>query len=306
MKIKRLRFQQASASHFNRENVPASAAAVYIAALFRLNFRHLGLFSAASKLSLMMGFPSGRLLPARGEFPYPGKDSSGTSWQNGMKTGEVALFYFDAQTLEPRKADGAPPDTPITEYCLVYGSLSRACQIAAGAVVLHSQILCAIYAKSGKWLETRTREGVRRRNEGVGLILLLFRGALLPALATLILIFGSQRLANRLGTESIRWGELTPQEKVGVIWLGASAAIIAWYIAASVRNRILIWQARPALAPIGSPLREKLYKALAKNKGRNLLVPTEITLQEAVIEWPDHHKYELWSRALRDEGFEPA
>jgi hypothetical protein len=55
-----------------------------------------------------------RLLPASGAFPKPGQDISGTLWQQYMRSGEIALFTFDAKTGQPLTAKCEVPETPIS------------------------------------------------------------------------------------------------------------------------------------------------------------------------------------------------
>src|SRR5215471_9825570 len=201
-----------------------------------------------------------RLLPLRGSIPTPGSDISGASWQELMDRNEVALFCFDAESGRPLKVNGDVPESTVSEYCLAYRDRLYAKQVARGAVILHPHVACALFNSSGEWLETVTRQGVRRRNEGLGLAFLILQCPLLAILGLAAIVAVSELYAAAKHTRPPDWASLSP-----VDWAGL--AVIGLFLGAGVRLLVhglhlaaIYLHGRPARQPFGSPGREGFYR----------------------------------------------
>jgi len=239
-----------------------------------------------------------RILPVSGAIPKPGQDISGTIWQQHMRSGEIALFCFDAGSGELLTSKGELPHIPVREHCMVFGSLYTARLSARGQVMTKPLMLCALYNKRGRWLATISREGETRRNPGLGLAWLIFQLPLMALYGTLVILASCAILGR-----PIRWQETSPQEINGLIAFGLLLGSAGRLLFEFGRRRLVLWHAQPALAAIGTQEREKLYRRLEKNGGSALLVPLDITLKRADIEWPSPGKYAEWAAVLQARGF---
>jgi hypothetical protein len=246
-----------------------------------------------------------RVLPASGAIPKPGQDISETApWQQHMRRGEIALFCFDAKSGQLLTAKGERPQLPLQEHCMIFGSLYAARHTARAQVTSKPLMLCALYGKRGRWLATMSREGEVRRNPGLGLAWLLLQFPLLALFGTPVLLAVSDLFARYLKTDPIRWRQMSPQELYGMITGGMLLGIAGRLLFDHGRRRLIAWHAQPALAAIGSPGREKLYRRMAKTAAPGLLVPLNITLVPTEIEWPSPETYNEWTLVLRNKGFQ--
>ena len=189
-----------------------------------------------------------RLLPLRGSIPTPGNDISGTPWQELMHPKEVALFCLDAKSGQPLKLNGEVPET-ISAYCMAYRDRLHAKQDARSTVLLHPQMECALYNSKGKWLETILPHGVRRRNEGLGLVLLLLQLSLLPVLGLAAIVTGSELYA---AAEHIRppdWASLSPANWGSLAEMGMFLGTCAWLLVRKLHLAAIHIHGTPARQP---------------------------------------------------------
>ena len=249
-------------------------------------------------------FAEARLLPAAGAFPQPGQDIRGTAWQQLMRSGEIALFCFDAISAQPVTVKGEAPTTPISEYCTAFRSLYMARLVARGHVRTNPRMICALYDKTGRWLATVSREGQRRRNPGLGLAWLLLQLPLLSFLGTVLILAASVLSTRWFGTDPLRWEDMNPQELKGLFFAGFLVAATVRVGFELLRRRMVLRYILPALQPVDSPEREKFYQRLAKTNNSSLLVPLDITFTPTTIDWPSPEKYAAWTEVLRREEFE--
>jgi len=245
-----------------------------------------------------------RLLPASGAFPKPGQDISGTLWQQYMRSGEIALFTFDAKTSQPLTAKCEVPETPISEYCSAFRSMYWARMVAKGRVRIHPHVITVLYDKRGRWLATMSREGEDRRNPGLGLAWLLFQLPLWAFFGTLVIFAASVLSAHWFGTEPLLWDRTSPEELNGLIFAGVLLAGAGRLLFELGRRRLVLRLTRPARQPVGSPERDKFYKRLERTNKPNLLMPLDITFTPTSIDWPEPEKYAAWTELLRREGFQ--
>jgi hypothetical protein len=249
-------------------------------------------------------FTDSRLLPAAGAFPTPGKDVSGTPWQEHMRSGEIALFYFDARTGQSLTAKGSVPQTPIQEYCVAYRSLYMARLVARSRVLRNPGMTTVLYDKRGKWLATISRAGESRRNPGLGFARVLIQFPLMALYGTLT-ILAISAISERYFHFALFYPEhLSAQEWNGLITAGLLLAIPVWMFFQRARLKAVIHLTRSSRQPVGSPGRENFYKQLARNNKSSLLIPIDITFETTAIEWPSQEKHDRWAEVLRREGFE--
>jgi hypothetical protein len=245
-----------------------------------------------------------RVLPVSGAIPTPGKDVPGASWQREMRLGEIALLNFDAksgQLLGPR---AKAPQLPVQEVCMVFGSRYAARASARGQIAAHPQMLTALYDRRGRWLSTRSREGETRRNPGLGLAWILLQFPLLAIYGTLAIVALSHLTASYLDAEPIRLGELSQQQLSSLLAGGLILGGFGRLLFEFVRIRLVIWHGKPALAPIGSLEREKLYRRIAMQGGSGRLLPSGVSLEAATVAWPVSEKHPEWSAVLQSRGFQ--
>jgi hypothetical protein len=197
-------------------------------------------------------FTDSRLLPASGGFPTPGQDISGTPWQQHMRPGEIALFYFDARTGQPLTALGQVPRNQIDEYCSAYRSLYMARLVAKSKIMKNPSMITVLYDKRGRWLGTMSREGEDRRNIGLGLAWLLFQMPLCALFGTLAILALSEISARTFSSERMHWQSMSSQEWTGLIvagmLLGGAVRLVFEY----VRGRWVLYLTRAAREPVGS------------------------------------------------------
>jgi hypothetical protein len=245
-----------------------------------------------------------RVLPASGEVPTPGKDITGTTWQRHMRMGEIALFSFDARSGQLLGPKGAVPQLPMQEVCLVFGSRYAARFSAKAHMISKPGSLSVLYDRRGRWLSTFSREGETRRNAGLGLAWLLFQFPLMAAYGTLAILAVWAVGAHWFRTEPIRLAEMSSESLSGLLVGGLFLGTLGRLLFEWLRMRLLIWHGKPALAPMGSPQREKLYQRMAKNAQPGVLVPLDVTLVPMEIEWPSPENRDLWITALENHGFQ--
>jgi hypothetical protein len=245
-----------------------------------------------------------RVLPVSGAVPTPGKDISGTTWQQHLRMGEIALFLFDARSVRLLGPKGDVPQLPMQEVCMVFGSRYTARFSAKAHVISKPGSLSVLYDRRGRWLGTFSREGETRRNAGLGLAWLLFQFPLMAAYGTLAILALWAVRAYWFGTEPIRFAQMSSQEFGGLLTGGFFLGTLGRLLFEWLRKRLLIWHAKPALAPMGSPQREKLYQRMAKNTQSGILVPLDVTLVPTEIEWPSPQKGDLWMAVLGKHGFQ--
>jgi hypothetical protein len=245
-----------------------------------------------------------RVLPVAGAVPTPGNDISGTAWQQHMRIGEIALFSFGARSGQLLKPKGDVPQLPMHEVCMVFGSRYAARFSAKAHMISKPGSLSVLYDRHGRWLSTFSREGETRRNPGLGLAWLLFQFPLMAAYGTLAILAVWAVRAYWFKTEPIRLAEISSQDLGGLLVGGLFLGTLGRLVFEWMRHRLLIWHGKPALAPMGSPQREKLYQRMAKNPQPGILVPLDVTLVPMEIEWPSPENRDLWSTALRNHGFQ--
>ena len=249
-------------------------------------------------------FTDSRLLPASGGFPTPGQDIIGTTWQQYMRPGEIALFCFDARTSQPLTALGKAPRNQVDEYCTAYRSLYMARLVAKAKLMKNPGMIMVLYDKRGRWLGTRSREGEDRRNVGLGLAWILFQMPLWAFLGTIAILALSELSARAFGSERIHWQSMSSQEWSGLIVVGMLLGGATRLVFEYVRGRLVLYLTRSARQPVGSPGREAFYQRLARTNNSSLLLPLDITFEPTRIEWLSVEKYQGWADALRREGFE--
>jgi hypothetical protein len=237
--------------------------------------------------------------------PAAGQDFAQTSaneWIDLTREGEVVLFFTDRQTNRLLTADGKPGDESTIRYCVAAKNRFYAELLARLRVAKHRQTQCSLYNSRGRWIETYSETGVRRRRPFVMLLAKLSKYASLTlGFCTAILIF-SAISPNAFGGERIRWTQLSTTMKFGLLVAGTLCAVVS-VAAANAFRRMLLWLAtRPAKAPWGSSRREYFYRQLAAQSPA-FLVPAEISLQPSDIAWPSLEKYQSWSNALVRNGF---
>jgi hypothetical protein len=245
-----------------------------------------------------------RVLPVSGAIPTPGKDIPGASWQQEMRFGEIALFNFDVNSGQLLGPKARVPQLPVQEVCMVFGSRYAARASARGQIAAHPQMLTVLYDRRGRCLSTRSREGETRRNPGLGLAWILLQFPLLAIYGTLAIVALSHLTASYLDAEPIRLGELSQQQLSSLLAGGLILGGVGRLLFEFVRIRLVIWHGKPALAPIGSPEREKLYRRIAKEGGSSRLLPSGVSLEAATVAWPVPEKHAEWSAVLQSHGFQ--
>jgi hypothetical protein len=245
-----------------------------------------------------------RVLPVSGAIPTPGKDIPGAPWQQEMRFGEIALFNFDAKSGQLLGPKARVPQLPVQEVCMVFGSRYAARASARGQIAAHPQMLTVLYDRRGRWLSTRSREGETRRNPGFGLAWILLQFPLMAVYGTISLLALSAIGASYFGIEPIRITEMSSQQLSSLFTGGLLVGGFGRLLLELIRIWLLAWHGRPALAPVGSPEREKLYRRVAKDGGSCRLVPPEVSLVPATVEWPVPEKHSEWSAVLQSRGFQ--
>jgi len=245
-----------------------------------------------------------RVLPVSGAIPTPGKDITGASWQQEMRFGEIALFNFDAKSGQLLGPKARVPQLPVQEVCMIFGSRYAARASARGQIAAHPQMLTVLYDRRGRWLSTRSREGETRRNPGLGLAWILLQFPLLAIYGTISVLALSAIGASYFGIEPIRITEMSSQQLSNLFTGGFLVGGFGRLMFELIRMRLLVWHGRPALAPVGSPEREKLYRRVAKKGDSCRLVPPEVSLVPATVEWPVPEKHSEWSAVLQSRGFQ--
>ena len=228
----------------------------------------------------------------------------GASWRREMRFGEIALFNFDAKSGQLLGPKARVPQLPVQEVCMVFGSRYAARASARGQIAAHPQMLTVLYDRRGRWFSTRSREGENRRNPGLRLAWILLQFPLLAIYGTLAMVAFSHLAASYLDAEPIRLGELSQQQLSSLLAGGLILGGFGRLLFELIRIRLLVWHGRPALAPVGSPEREKLYRRVAKGGASGRLVPPEVSLVPAIVEWPVPEKHSEWSAVLQSRGFQ--
>jgi hypothetical protein len=221
-----------------------------------------------------------------------------------MDPTEVALFCFDAESGRPLKVNGEVPETPVSEYCMAFRDRLHAKKVGRGTVILHPHVTCALYNSRGKWLETVSRQGVRRRNEGLGLALLILQFPLLAMLGLAAIVAVSELYSAAKHTRPPDWASLSQTDWASLAVIGLFLGACARLLVHGLHLAAICLHGRPARQPFGSPGREGFYRQLVREQGPNLLVPREITFQPCVIEWLQPEKHEEWAAVLRQGGFQ--
>jgi len=242
--------------------------------------------------------------PVSNAIPTPGKDMPQAPWRQHMRFGDIALFLFDGKSGQLLRPRHEVPQLPIQEVCMIFGSRYAARLVARGHVMSNPQIMAVLYDRRGRWLSTRSRDGETRRNPGLGLAWILLQYPLLAICGALLLMAISHLSASSFGVKPIRLTEISQPQIIrllaGGLMLGGLARLLVEY----VRIKLLAWHAKPALAPIGSPEREKMYRRIAKQGGGNRLLPSAVSLEPATIEWPVPEKHAEWTTVLMNRGFQ--
>ena len=187
---------------------------------------------------------------------------------------------------------------------MVFGSRYAARASARGQIAAHPQMLTVLYDRRGRWLSTWSREGESRRNPGLGLAWLLFQFPLMAIYGTVAVLLLSAIDAAYFGTEPIRLSEMASQQLSSLFTGGLLVGAFGRLLFELIRMRLIAWHGKPALAPVGSLEREKLYRRVAKQGGSWRLVPPEVSLVPAAVEWPVPEKHSEWSAVLQSRGFQ--
>lgn len=258
-------------------------------------------------LNTSMFFPKlpWRLLPANGEVPAPGEDwapNPQTEWLQPLHKDEVALFYTDRQTNLLLTADGRPAEECAVKYCVAFSSRFYAELVARRTTAKHPHMQCAMYDSGGRWIETYSLQGVRRRNPIRRSTTTALRYASAIIGCCLSIILASAAFPSQFGGDRIRWTQLSTTMKSGVVVAGVLCTILAVVAYNTLRKVLYKWAAWPSNAAWGSQRREYFYKQLAAESPA-LFVPTEITLDPCQITWPSPEEYEKWSTCLEQNRF---
>ena len=187
---------------------------------------------------------------------------------------------------------------------MVFGSRYTARLSAQGHVMSNPQALAVLYDRRGRWLSTRSREGETRRNPGLGLAWILLQFPLLAICGALGLLALSYLSASYFDIEPVRLSEISQPQLVSLLAGGLMLGGLARLLLEFVRMKLVRWHARPALAPIGSFQREKMYRRIAKQGGGSRLLPSGVSLEPATIEWPVPEKQAEWITVLESRGFQ--
>jgi|SRR5579872_4049252 len=244
-----------------------------------------------------------RVLPVTGAIPTPGKDMSGATWQEQMRFAEIAGFSFDGKSGQLLKPKGEVPQLPVEEVCMIFGSRYTARLYAKNAFLARPQSVFTLYDRRGRWLSTRSREGESRRNPGLGLAWILLQFPLLALCGTAAILAVSAIAAHYVGTEAIRPTEMSSQELSSLLTGGLVLGAFGRLLFELIRWHLVKWHGKPARAPIGSPEREKLYRRMAKTNSPTLMVPLEVSLVPATVDWPVPEKYDEWAATLKSHRF---
>ena len=244
-----------------------------------------------------------RVLPVSGAIPLPGKDMPDASWQQHMRFGEIAVFSFGANSGELLKPKGDAPQLPVEEVCMIFGSRYTARLYAKNAFLARPDTVFVLYDRRGRWLSTRSRDGESRRNPGLGLAWILLQFPLMALYGTAAILALSAIAAHYVGTEAIRPAEMSSQELSSLFAGGLVLGAFGRLLFELIRWHLVQWHGKPARAPIGSPEREKLYRRMAKRDSPGLLVPVEVSLVPATVDWPVPEKYNEWAATLERYGF---
>lgn len=242
--------------------------------------------------------------PVHNAIPTPGKDMPDASWRQHMGLGDVALFLLDAKSGQLLRPRHEVPQLPVQEVCMIFGSRYTARLDARGHVMSKPQVLAVLYDRRGRWLSTRSRDGETRRNPGLGLAWILLQFPLLAICGALGLLAVSYSSAWYFGIGAIRLNELSQPQIVRLLAGGLMLGGFARLLLEFVRVKLVAWHARAALAPVGSPQREKMYRRIAKQGGGNRLLPSGVSLEPATIEWPVPEKHAEWTAVLQAHGFQ--
>ncbi|HYM75279.1 MAG TPA: hypothetical protein VE377_04805 [Candidatus Dormibacteraeota bacterium] len=245
-----------------------------------------------------------RVLPASGAIPTPGNDMPGASWLQHMRLGEIAVFSLDAESRQVLKPKGEVARLPVEEVCMIFGSRYTARFYARNAIISRPQTMVVLYDRRGRWLSTRTREGETRRNPGLGLAWILLQFPLLAVYGTLAILALSALGTYYFGTEPMHVTEMASQQLSSLFAAGLMVGAFGRLLFELVRMRLVIWHGKPARSPMGSQEREKMYRRMARTRSSGLLVPLDVTLVPAQVEWPLPEKYREWAASLEKHGFQ--
>jgi hypothetical protein len=127
---------------------------------------------------------------------------------------------------------------------------------------------------------------------------------LMAVYGTISLLALSAIGASYFGIEPIRITGMSSQQLSSLFTGGLLVGGFGCLLLELIRIWLLAWHGRPALAPVGSPEREKLYRRVAKDGGSCRLVPPEVSLVPATVEWPVPEKHSEWSAVLQSAGFQ--
>jgi hypothetical protein len=127
----------------------------------------------------------------------------------------------------------------------------------------------------------------------------------LPAICGgLAIVVLSRLMALYLDVEPMRPSEMSPQQFSRLFAAGLQLGGLARLLLEYVRIKLVAWHGRAALAPVGSPEREKMYRRIAKQGGGARLLPSGVSLEPATIAWPVPEKHAEWSAVLQSHGFQ--
>ena len=104
-------------------------------------------------------------------------------------------------------------------------------------------------------------------------------GSLVPQDEMIDLRLLSRLMALYLDVEPMRPSEMSPQQFSRLFAAGLLLGGLARLLLEYVRIKLVAWHGRAALAPVGSPEREKMYRRIAKQGGGARLLPSGVSLE---------------------------
>jgi hypothetical protein len=242
-----------------------------------------------------------RLIGIRGAAPVPGEDAPNAPWREAMRAGEVAVFCFDrdGRSINPT---GKKAQTEMLEVALAFRSRFAASLMMRGVQKKYTATV-AMYDKRGRWLETRSAEGVRLRNETLEYTKRVLQYPFAVACGIFFLIGMILVRARYFGGFPLDWTGMTPSERGSIVVWGGLLGLITRWVLYVVRLFWIKAAVMPALAPMGSAQREEFYRQMERRKN-DTLTPLDAELQVVEIPWPDREQHATWAKDYERLGFE--
>ena len=245
-----------------------------------------------------------RVIGIRGAAPVPGEDAPNAPWREAMRPGEVVIFTYDRDG-RPINPTGKKAGSEMLEVAVAFRSKFSARLMMRGSHKRYPGVTVAMYDGRGRWLETRSGEGVRHRNEILEYSKYVLQFPLAVACGIFFLVAAIVVRAKYFGGLPLDWSGMVPSERGEIVLWGALLGLVGRGVWFYIRLQMVKAAVTPALSPMGSKEREVFYKQMERRKS-DFLTPLEPEFDAAEIPWPDYQQHDAWAQEYTRLGFECA